>query len=238
MIVLSMDSSSLVTTVALLKDEHLLGEFTLNFKREHSVILMEKIEMLLKDCNIDISEVDGFVVSKGPGSFTGLRIGMATVKGLSAGSNKPYISVSSLDALAYSLSTFDGIICPIMDALRDSVFTCMYKSSNGKLEKVIDYSALSLDELVEELKEKNESVIFTGDGVYKYKEYLLEKLPNAKFAPNHLSVVKASSLGEIGMELLKSGQCDDINSSPLYLKKPQAVRELEQRMQMQNGHIV
>ena len=154
MIVLSMDSSSLVTTVALLKDEHLLGEFTLNFKREHSVILMEKIEMLLKDCNIDISEVDGFVVSKGPGSFTGLRIGMATVKGLSMGSNKPYLSISSLDALAYSLVNFDGIICPIMDALRDSVFTCMYKSSNGELSKIIDYSALSLDELVEVLQQK------------------------------------------------------------------------------------
>lgn len=238
MIVLSMDSSSLVTTVALLKDEHLLGEFTLNFKREHSVILMEKIEMLLNDCNIDISEVDGFVLSKGPGSFTGLRIGMATVKGLSMGSNKPYLSISSLDALAYSLINFDGIICPIMDALRDSVFTCMYKSSNGKLSKIIDYSALSLDELVEILQEKDKSVIFTGDGVYKYKEYLLEKLPNAKFAPNHLSVVKASALGELGMELLRQGQCDDINSSPLYLKKPQAERELEQRMKMQNGHIV
>ena len=74
--------------------------------------------------------------------------------------------------------------------------------------------------------------------VYKYKEYLLEKLPNAKFAPNHLSVVKASALGELGMELLRQGQCDDINSSPLYLKKPQAERELEQRMKMQNGHIV
>ena len=238
MIVLSMDSSSLVTTVALLKDEHLLGEFTLNFKREHSVILMEKIEMLLNDCNIDISEVDGFVVSKGPGSFTGLRIGMATVKGLSMGSNKPYLSISSLDALAYSLINFDGIICPIMDALRDSVFTCMYKSSNGELSKIIDYSALSLDELVEILQEKDKSVIFTGDGVYKYKEYLLEKLPNAKFAPNHLSVVKASALGELGMELLRQGKCDDINSSPLYLKKPQAERELEQRMKMQNGHIV
>lgn len=238
MIVLSMDSSSLVTTVALLKDEHLLGEFTLNFKREHSVILMEKIEMLLKDCNIDISEVDGFVVSKGPGSFTGLRIGMATVKGLSMGSNKPYLSISSLDALAYSLVNFDGIICPIMDALRDSVFTCMYKSSNGELSKVIDYSALSLDELVEILKEKDEPVIFTGDGVYKYKEYLLEKLSDAKFAPNHLSVVRASALGELGMELLKKGQYDDMNSSPLYLKKPQAERELEQRMKMQNGHIV
>ena len=233
MIVLSMDSSSLVTTVALLKDEHLLGEFTLNFKREHSVILMEKIEMLLKDCNIDISEVDGFVVSKGPGSFTGLRIGMATVKGLSMGSNKPYLSISSLDALAYSLVNFDGIICPIMDALRDSVFTCMYKSSNGELSKIIDYSALSLDELVEVLQQKDEPVIFTGDGVY-----LLEKLPNAKFAPNHLSVVRASALGELGMELLRKGQYDDMNSSPLYLKKPQAERELEQRMKMQNGHIV
>ena len=238
MIVLSMDSSSLVTTVALLKDEHLLGEFTLNFKREHSVILMEKIEMLLKDCNIDISEVDGFVVSKGPGSFTGLRIGMATVKGLSMGSNKPYLSISSLDALAYSLVNFDGIICPIMDALRDSVFTCMYKSSNGELSKIIDYSALSLDELVEVLQQKNEPVIFTGDGVYKYKEYLLEKLPNTKFAPNHLSVVRASALGELGMELLRKGQYDDMNSSPLYLKNPQAERELEQRMKMQNGHIV
>ena len=238
MIVLSMDSSSLVTTVALLKDEHLLGEFTLNFKREHSVILMEKIEMLLKDCNIDISEVDGFVVSKGPGSFTGLRIGMATVKGLSMGSNKPYLSISSLDALAYSLVNFDGIICPIIDALRDSVFTCMYKSSNGELSKIIDYSALSLDELVEVLQQKDEPVIFTGDGVYKYKEYLLEKLPNAKFAPNHLSVVRASALGELGMELLRKGQYDDMKSSPLYLKKPQAERELEQRMKMQNGHIV
>lgn len=238
MIVLSMDSSSLVTTVALLKDEHLLGEFTLNFKREHSVILMEKIEMLLKDCNIDISEVDGFVVSKGPGSFTGLRIGMATVKGLSMGSNKPYLSISSLDALAYSLVNFDGIICPIMDALRDSVFTCMYKSSNGELSKITDYSTLSLDELVEVLQQKDEPVIFTGDGVYKYKEYLLEKLPNAKFAPNHLSVVRASALGELGMELLRKGQYDDMNSSPLYLKKPQAERELEQRMKMQNGHIV
>ena len=103
MIVLSMDSSSLVTTVALLRDEHVLGEFTINFKREHSVILMEKVEELLKDCEIDINDVAGFVVSKGPGSFTGLRIGMATVKGLSMGSNKPYVSVSSLDALAYSL---------------------------------------------------------------------------------------------------------------------------------------
>lgn len=234
MIVLSMDSSSLVTTVALLRDEHILGEITINFKREHSVILMEKVEELLNDCEVDISEVDGFIVSKGPGSFTGLRIGMATVKGLSIGSNKPYVSISSLDALAYSLVNFNGLICPIMDALRDSVFTCIYKGEDGCLSKVIDYSALSLEELVIEIKNRGENVIFTGDGVYKHKEYLKENLPNAIFAPNHLSIIKASSLGELGMIDLKAGNYDDKNSAPLYLKKPQAVRELEQRLAMKN----
>ena len=234
MIVLSMDSSSLVTTVALLKDEHILGEFTINFKREHSVILMEKVEELLKDCEVDINDVDGFVVSKGPCSFTGLRIGMATVKGLSMGSNKPYVSISSLDALAYSLLNFDGLICPIMDALRDSVFTCIYKNIDGKLTKVIDYSALSLEELATELNSLGEKVIFTGDGVYKHKDYLLANIPKAIFAPNHLSIIKASSLGELGMIKLKNGNFDDKNSAPLYLKKPQAVRELEQRLAMKN----
>ncbi|CUO50545.1 MULTISPECIES: tRNA (adenosine(37)-N6)-threonylcarbamoyltransferase complex dimerization subunit type 1 TsaB [Clostridium] len=234
MIVLSMDSSSLVTTVALLRDEHVLGEFTINFKREHSVILMEKVEELLKDCEVDINDVDGFVVSKGPGSFTGLRIGMATVKGLSMGSNKPYVSISSLDALAYSLINFDGLICPIMDALRDSVFTCIYKNVDGKLTKVIDYSALSLEELATEINSKGEKVIFTGDGVYKHKDYLKENIPNAIFAPNHLNIIKASSLGELGMIELKNGNFDDKNSAPLYLKKPQAVRELEQRLAMKN----
>lgn len=234
MIVLSIDSSSLVTTIALLKDEYVLGEYTLNFKREHSVILMEKVELLLNDCGVDINDVDGFVVSKGPGSFTGLRIGMATVKGLSMGSKKPYVSVSSLDGLANPLLTFDGIICPIMDALRDSVFTCLYKNVDGKLTRISDYLALSLDELSSLLNEKGEKVIFTGDGVFKNKDYLISNVDNATFAPNHLSIIKASSLGEVGMELLKSGVCDDINSAPLYLKKPQAVRELEQRLAMKN----
>lgn len=234
MIVLSMDSSSLVTTVALLNDEHILGEYTINFKREHSVILMEKVEELLNDCGIDIDQVDGFVVSKGPGSFTGLRIGMATVKGLSMGSNKPYVSVSSLDALAYSLISFDGIICPIMDALRDSVFTCLYKNVNGELTKLTDYSALSLEELSSLLNEKGEKVIFTGDGLSKHKDYLKSNVNNVNFAPNHLSLIKASSLGELGMIALKNGTFDDINSAPLYLKKPQAERELEQRLALKN----
>ena len=114
--ILSIDSASKVATAALLDENNLIAEYTLNNKMEHSTLIMDMVDKLLKDSNLSIDDIDGFVVSKGPGSFTGLRIGMATIKGLSFGSNKPYISISSLDALAYSLISFDGIICPIMDA--------------------------------------------------------------------------------------------------------------------------
>ena len=138
MIILSIDSSSKVATAALLNNDEVLGEYVLNNKREHSVLLMPMIENLLKDCNLTINDVDGYVVSKGPGSFTGLRIGMATIKGLSFGSSKPYISISTLDALAYSSINFNGLICPIMDALRENVYTGLYKNNNGELENILE----------------------------------------------------------------------------------------------------
>lgn len=245
MIILAIDSSSKVATVALMKDGKLLGEITLNDKKEHSVILMTIIQNLLNNNNLNVDDIDGYVVSKGPGSFTGLRIGMATIKGLSFGSNKPYVSVSSLDALALSVANFDGIICPIMDALRNSVYTCLFKGYSpltnssqikektelsNSLEKLSDYTALDIDELIEIIKTKKEKVIFIGDGVDKYKNYLIENCPNCYFPPNHLNLVRASSLGEIGSELLRNGNFDDPNSAPFYLKKPQAEREYEQRM--------
>ena len=232
MIVLSVDSSSKVATVALLKDNYLLGEYTINDKKEHSVLLMPMIDNLLKDCSLTIDDVDSYVVSKGPGSFTGLRIGMATIKGLSFGSNKPYISVSSLDALAYSISSFDGIVCPIMDALRENVYTSLYKNVDDNFERILDYTPMDLCDLIALLKEKNEKVIFTGDALEKHRQYIQENFENAYFAPAHLSVIRASSLGEVGLKLLKEGQCDDPSSAPFYLKKPQAERELERRLSL------
>ena len=232
MIVLSIDSSSKVATVALLNDDTLLGEYVINDKREHSVLLMPMIENLLKDCELTINDIDGFVVSKGPGSFTGLRIGMATIKGLSFGANKPYISLSSLDGLAYSLSYFNGIICPIMDALRENVYTALYKNEDGEFKNIMEPTPMELPYLLEILKEKNEEVIFTGDGLLKHKEYIKANFPNAKFASNHVSLTRASSIGELGLNLLKQGIKDDPNSAPVYLKKPQAERELEKRMRM------
>ncbi|MBU5454369.1 tRNA (adenosine(37)-N6)-threonylcarbamoyltransferase complex dimerization subunit type 1 TsaB [Caproiciproducens sp. MSJ-32] len=236
--ILSIDSSSKVATTAVLNENGLIAEYTLNNKLEHSVLLMDMIDNLLKDSNLTIDNIDGFVVSKGPGSFTGLRIGMATIKGLSFGADKPYVSISSLDALAYSLINFDGIICPIMDALRDSVYTCLYKNNNGKLEALMDYAALDLEELVTLLKEKGEKVIFTGDGLVKHKEYLMNNLDNCYFPPNHLSIIRASSLGELGLKLLLENKADDPNSAPFYLKKPQAQRELEKRLALKDEHNI
>ena len=155
---------------------------------------------------------------------------MATIKGLSFGSSKPYISISTLDALAYSSINFNGLICPIMDALRENVYTGLYKNNNGELENILEPTPMDIDELVALLKEKNEAVIFTGDAVSKHKDYIKENLPNVQFAPNHLSIIRASSLGELGLNLLKAGKYDDPNSAPIYLKQPQAVRELERRL--------
>lgn len=232
--ILSIDSSSKVATAAIVNEDGLIAEYTLNNKAEHSILIMEMIDNILKSSNLTIDDIDGFAVSKGPGSFTGLRIGMATIKGLSFGSNKPYISISTLDALAYSLLNFDGIICPIMDALRDSVYTGLYKNNNGVLETLLEPSALDLEELVTLLKDKNEKVIFTGDGLLKHKEYLKNNLENVYFPPNHLSVIKASSLAELGLIELTKGISDDPDSSPFYLKKPQAQRELESRLALKN----
>lgn len=231
MLVLSVDSSSSTATCALVNDKGIVGEINLNNKKEHSVLLMDLIDRLLKDYNYKVSDLDGFVISQGPGSFTGLRIGMATIKGLAFGSKKPCVCISSLEGLAYNAVTFNGIICPIVDALRNNVYTSLYKSENNSLASLINEDCLSLEELVAILKEKNEPIIFLGDGVNKHKEYLKEHLPNCTFAPNHLNYPRAASIGELGVKLMQDGIVHDLNTSaPIYLRKSQAEREYEQRM--------
>lgn len=230
--VLSIDSSSKVATAAILEDNILLGEYVLNNKKEHSVILLPMIENLLKDCNLSIDDIDGYVVSKGPGSFTGLRIGMATIKGMSFGSNKPYISLSSLEGLAYNLINFDGIVCSVMDALRENVYTAVYKSKNTVLEPLLNPTSMELSDLLDYLKKYDDKVIFVGDGVIKHKEYILNNFANPIFPPDSFNIIKASTIAEIGINKLKQGLSDNPNSGPVYLKKPQAERERERRLKL------
>lgn len=231
MIVLSIDSATDAATAAVVSDDQILGEMNFANKKQHSVLIMPMIDGLLKSLDLTINDIDGFVISKGPGSFTGLRIGMATIKGLSFGSSKPYVSISSLDSLAYNLYGTNGIICPIMDALRENVYCGLYKFENGEMIKIMDYDRLSLEELVSKLKEFNEPVYFVGDGTKKYGELLKNSLENCFFAPNNLNYTRASSLGELGIKLLSQGISDDINASnPLYLRKSQAEREYDEKL--------
>ena len=233
MLVLSVDSSYSTATCALIKDDKILAEINLNDKKQHSVILMCLIDSILKEYEIDINDIDAFIISRGPGSFTGLRIGMATLKGLAFASKKPLISVSTLDALAYNSISFQGIICPIMDALRDNIYTCLYKNENNNLTPLIKEQCLNINELVTILKEQTLPIIFVGDGVAKHKEFLQENIPNSFFAPNHSNFPKASSVGELGIKKINDGVIENINSiNPIYLRKSQAEREYEKRMEI------
>ncbi|MFL0245913.1 tRNA (adenosine(37)-N6)-threonylcarbamoyltransferase complex dimerization subunit type 1 TsaB [Candidatus Clostridium stratigraminis] len=228
--ILSIDSATECASCAVIDENKLIGEISLNYKKQHSVILMPMVDSLLKSLEFTIKDIDGFVVSKGPGSFTGLRIGISMIKGLSQGTNKPFVSVSSLDALAYNMSYTGGIICPILDALRDNVYTALYSFKNDKLIKLTDYMALHIDELIEMLKQYDCSVTFLGDAAMKFKSKLLKSFDKNHFAPNHLNLVKASSLGELGLNMLSSGIRDELfSTSPIYIRKPQAVREYEKR---------
>ena len=233
MLVLSVDSSYSTATCDLIKDDKILAEINLNDKKQHSVILMRLIDSILKEYEIDINDIDAFIISRGPGSFTGLRIGMATLKGLAFASKKPLISVSTLDALAYNSISFQGIICPIMDALRDNIYTCLYKNENNNLTPLIKEQCLNINELVTILKEQTLPIIFVGDGVAKHKEFLQENIPNSFFAPNHSNFPKASSVGELGIKKINDGVIENIDSiNPIYLRKSQAEREYEKRMEI------
>lgn len=231
MIVLSIDSATEAASCAVLEDNKLLSEITFNFKKQHSVILMPLVDNLLKNLQLDLKDIDGFVVSKGPGSFTGLRIGMSMIKGLSQGTKKPFVSVSSLDALAYNMAYTSGIICPIIDALRDNVYTALYSFKDNNLVKEQDYTVIHIDELINLLKEKQQPVCFIGDAVPKFKDKLNESLEKVSFAPPHLNLVRASALGELGLKLLNQGTQDNLyTSAPIYLRKSQAEREYDKKM--------
>lgn len=233
--ILCLDSATESATAAIIDEDKLLGEIIFNYKKQHSVIMMPMIDKLLKNTDLTINDIDGFVVSKGPGSFTGLRIGMATIKGLVQANEKPFISISSLDALANNLYFADGIICPIMDALRGNVYTNFYRMDNSSLISIEEPQILSLEELIEKVKSFNTKVYFIGDGTFKFKEKLLASIDNISFAPTHLNLVRASALGELGIKLLKEGKKEDIfTSAPIYLRASQAEREYEEKMRKNN----
>lgn len=223
MIVLGIDSSAKTASVGIKKDEKVIVDYTLNHKRTHSEKLLEMVDMSLKIAKLDIGDIDAFCVTKGPGSFTGLRIGLATVKGLCHALNKPCYLASTIDALYENVKADyceDVIFAPIMDAKRGEVYCGAYL--NG--EKIIPDSALPIKEFADKLaKFPSKKIVFTGDGVLPNKDMILSILgEKAAFAPEHLSYGSGASV--INAALNYGEMVDYNNILPEYLRLSQAER--------------
>ena len=228
--ILGIESSSLVASVAIVEDETTMAEYTVNFKKTHSQTLLPMIDEMVKLLEIDLSTVDAIAVSGGPGSFTGLRIGSATAKGLGLALHKPLIHVPTLDATAYNLYGTEALICPIMDARRNQVYTGIYRFRES-FEIVHGQDAMDIDELIGILNSMGEPVIFLGDGVPVFRSRIEETLTvRALFAPAHVNRQRASAVAALGAVYFKEGKTETaMEHKPDYLRKSQAEREREER---------
>lgn len=231
--ILAIEASSLVASVAILSDDIMIAEYTMNYKKTHSQTLLPMIDEICKMTDFDIKDIDAIAVSAGPGSFTGLRIGSATAKGLGLALDKPLIHVPTVEAMAYNIYDTNKLICPIMDARRNQVYTGIYRNHCGKIEIVRDQCAILIDELIEELNILNEEVIFLGDGVPVFTKVIDENLKIAHFyAPSQLNRQKAGSVGEAGKYYFNIGKYENADDhAPNYLRPSQAEREYAEKNQ-------
>ena len=208
-----------------------IAEYTTNFKKTHSETLLPMLDEIVKMTGVDPKELSAIAISGGPGSFTGLRIGAASAKGLGLALDLPLIHVPTLDAMALNIYSSNALIVPIMDARRNQVYTGIYKNT-AKLEVIRESMAISIDELLDILREtdregKIERIVFLGDGVPVFREYIDENFEiSHDFAPANLNRQRASNIAMLGMEMFKEGKTmvsDDMR--PEYLRKSQAERE-------------
>jgi tRNA threonylcarbamoyladenosine biosynthesis protein TsaB len=230
---LALESSGLVASVAIITEEALLAEYTINYKKTHSQTLLPMLDEIVRMAELDLSEVDAIAVAAGPGSFTGLRIGSATAKGLGLALNKPIIPIPTLDSLAYNLYGSNKLICPMMDARRSQVYTGLYEFTTGGLQILKSQSALAVDEILAEINQYNREVIFLGDGAEAYKEQIIEGTKvSYEFAPIHLNRQRAGAVGALGIQYYKNGQMETaVQHEPVYLRLSQAERERAERLQ-------
>lgn len=228
--ILGIDSSSLVASVAVVADDVLIAEYTVNFKKTHSQTLLPMLDQVAKMVELDLQTIDGIAVAGGPGSFTGLRIGTATAKGLGLALKKPLIHVPTLDAMAYNMWGSDRLLCPMMDVRRNQVYTGLYRCRLS-LEVVKPQWAVDVRELMEDLNEMGQQVLFLGDGVPVHRQQIEEglKVPY-EFAPAHNNRQRAAAVAVLGGEYFKQGRIvSAAEFQPNYLRKSQAEREREER---------
>ena len=226
--ILAIDTSAIVATVAVTEDTKPLAQYTINNGNTHSETLLPMIESVLKSLSLEVSDIDLFALSAGPGSFTGVRIGAATIKGLSFDSGKPCAEVSTLEALAQNLVLYKGLICPVMNARRSQVYTALFRSDGKELIRLMPDSAIAISELDEILAKYGEPIALVGDG-YEITEKDL-KSTSIIYVPKAQRMQSALSVASVAYKhYLNDDICDDRSLSVNYLRPSQAERERAER---------
>lgn len=230
MTILGLDTSAGAASVAVCDQTGVLGEFFINTKLTHSQTLMPMVQSLLENAQLSLEQIDAFAVSCGPGSFTGLRIGISAVKGMAMATGKPCAAVSTLHALAYNLRGVDGVVCAAMDARCEQVYTALFRAQDGVLLRLTEDSAITVVELSRQLTQFSEPIFLVGDGASLCYNRLNSEIASLRLAPDHLVFQRASSVCALAATQVLSGNTQTAASlAPAYLRLPQAERELRAR---------
>lgn len=222
--ILSIDTSSIICAVGILENDKLIKEIKIDNGLTHSEKLMPIIKQILDETNLNLKDIDLLVCDIGPGSFTGIRIGIATVKAFTDSLKIPLVGISSLEALAYNIKE-EGLICSLIDAKNENVYFSLYRLKNGNYDLVQNYLADSIDNILDILKKYNEKITFIGDGTIVNKEKIQNTIRNSNFST--LNDLNSYSLGLAGLNSYKNNSIQNV--LPLYLRKPQAERMLEEK---------
>lgn len=225
MIILSVDTSAKVSSVSVVNEDRILVEFNIDTRLTHSQTLMPMLNAVLECSNLTFDDIDYFAVANGPGSFTGLRIGIAAIKGLAFACNKQCIPVSTLKGLAYNLRDLDTIICATMDARCNQVYYALFDFQKKSLIRLCDDKADSIDNLIEHLSSYNKKIIFVGDGAELCYNKAKDILQNVSIASIERRYQKASSVGFAAFDDFEGHKQDASELMPAYLRLPQAERE-------------
>jgi len=229
--ILAIESSGLVAGVAVVEDGRTLAEYNVNHKKTHSQTLLPMLDEVSRMIGLDLSTVDAIAVSGGPGSFTGLRIGSATAKGLGLALDLPIAAVPTMEALAYNVCGVPELVCPIMDARGGQVFNGLYRSLGSHMETIAGQRIIGMNDLIDELNERGEAVIFLGDGIPIHREKIAAQMKAPySFAPAHQNAQRAAALGTLAMKYLADGKTvSAADHVPEYLRMSQAERERAQK---------
>ncbi len=224
--ILAVDSSAKSGSVAILDDGKNIAEFYINTKLTHSQTLMPMIEWALKSVGLNPSEVDAFAVSAGPGSFTGLRIGISCIKGLSFAENKPCVAVSTLEGLSRNISQ-PAVICSVMDARCSQVYTAQFEFDGKRYTRLTPDEAIPIAELEEKIKNLKKNVILVGDGAEMCYNILKDTCENLTLASENVRFQRAFGVAQVAYEeVIKGNTISSEELAPFYLRLPQAQREL------------